>query len=84
MIMFKPELAKYFKKYRYGGNPDQKKIGEEELNRIVMIMGRVSEDYDCSTSSGFTYCEQEFARLLLKIYEAGIETGKDYAKREIV
>ena len=82
--MFNQELAKYLSNYRWSGCRDQHDINDEELNRIVMIMARVAESYDCSTSSGFTPCEAELEGLLTRFYEAGVKRGEEAATRQII
>ena len=83
-MIFNKELADYLCNYRWSENRERKKINDEELNRIVMIMSRVAEGYDCSTSSGFTGCEQAFEDLLIRFYEAGVKRGEESAKRQMI
>ena len=83
-MIFNKELADYLKNYRWSSTREQKKINDEELNRIVHIMSRVAESYDCSTASGFTYCEEAFEDLLIRFYKAGVKRGEESAKQQMI
>ena len=83
-MIYNKELADYLNTFRWSENRDEKPIGDEELNRILMIMVRVAKNYSCSTSEGFTQQEEELERILKEFYEAGIKDGKKAAKREII
>lgn len=84
MVIFNKTLGDYFSKYRWSSNRELGEINEEELNKIVQIMKRVSTDYSCSTAEGFTYEENEFARLLEFFYSEAFKKGMKYGQRKIL
>lgn len=82
MVIFNEELGKYFANYHWSENRDLGVIEEEELNKIIQIMRRVSTGYSCSTSEGFTYEENAFAKLLEHFYSEAFQDGVEYAAKE--
>ena len=80
MFIYDSKLGEYFDNYHWSGNRKLGVLKEEELNKIVLIMQRVSTAYSCGHSEGFTYEEAEFAKLLEQFYSAAFNSGARYAE----
>lgn len=51
--------------------PEWKTLTEGQLGVAQSIVARISEDYSCSTSNGFSFEEEELATLFRMVYDAG-------------
>lgn len=82
--MFNTELKdKIRRTFRFKRNSDcELNLSDDELGQIQMIMERVAEAYDCSTSSGFTWQEAAIAEMLETLYDCAFEDGRRFERRQ--